>query len=244
MAERLDKQLGNTGRWSRKEAQALIRAGRVTVAGLPERDPGAKPAEGAPLCVDGDPIAAERFVYLMLHKPQGLISSTEDPREPTVLELLPPAYRRIGLFPVGRLDKDTEGLLLLCNDGALAHRLLSPRHHVDKCYYVQVEGDLRTEDVLAFEKGMLLRDGTLCRPAVLDILSPPSEALVTLREGKYHQVKRMLAACGKPVRYLKRLSMGSLHLDDSLQAGAFRSLTAEELGRLMEETVSFDNSAK
>lgn len=226
--ERLDKLLAATGRWSRKESKALLKAGRVRVDGRPPKGPEEKIPPEAVVTVDGHPILSEKYVYLMLHKPAGLISSTEDPREPTVLTLLPPHLRKIGLFPVGRLDKDTEGLLLLTNDGALAHRLLSPHKHVDKVYYAEVDGALDQTDQAAFTKGITLGDGTQCLPAELEILDQPDQCLVTLREGKYHQVKRMLASRGKPVRYLKRLSMGSLRLDPALPQGGWRPLTEEE----------------
>ena len=183
------------------------------------------------ITVAGETISLCRFTYVMLHKPAGVLTATEDRKQPTVLDLLPPELRRIGLAPVGRLDKDTEGLLLLTNDGALAHRLLSPKSHVDKVYYARVEGTLEPADTAAFAAGMTLGDGLCCLPAGLEILSP-GEALVTLREGKFHQVKRMLAARGAPVLYLKRLSMGPLTLDDSLAAGAYRLLRAEEISAL------------
>ena len=160
------------------------------------------------------------------------MSATEDPRQPTVLELLPEHLRRVGLFPAGRLDKDTEGLLLLTNDGPLAHRLLSPRHHVDKTYFVRVDGALDREDAEAFAAGMTLADGLACLPAGLELLDTPDTAIVTLREGKYHQIKRMLAARGKPVVYLKRLTMGPLSLDPALEKGEWRPLTAEELAAI------------
>ena len=163
----------------------------------------------------------------MLHKPAGVLSATEDSRQQTVLDLLPPELRRRGLSPVGRLDKDTEGLLLLTNDGALAHRLLAPRSHVDKVYYARVEGALEPADAAAFAAGMTLGNGLECLPAGLEILSP-GECLVTLREGKFHQVKRMLAARGKPVQYLKRVQMGNLTLDPALELGQFRFLTGDE----------------
>ena len=188
--------------------------------------------DGLDLRVDGEPVSGEKYVYLMLHKPAGLVSATDDPRQPTVLELLPPHLRRVGLFPAGRLDKDTEGLLLLTNDGGLAHRLLSPKKHVDKTYFVRVEGVLDEEDCAAFASGMVLGDGLECLPAGLERLEAPDEAIVTLREGKYHQIKRMLASRGKPVRYLKRLTMGPLQLDSGLQKGAWRPLTAEEMDLL------------
>ena len=226
--ERLDKLLAGTGKWSRREVKALVRQGLVRVDGRlaasaeDKLDPAA-----TVVTVAGETISLCRFTYVMLHKPAGVLTATEDRKQPTVLDLLPPELRRIGLAPVGRLDKDTEGLLLLTNDGALAHRLLAPRSHVDKVYYARVEGALEPADAVAFAAGMTLGDGLECLPAGLAILSP-GECLVTLREGKFHQVKRMLAARGKPVTYLKRLSMGPLRLDPELAPGTFRMLTAEE----------------
>ena len=232
--ERLDKILANTGRWSRKEARELVRAGRVAVDGAVVRAPEVKTDPAARFTVDGEDVSGEKLVYLMLHKPAGLVSATEDPRQPTVLELLPAHLRRVGLFPAGRLDKDTEGLLLLTNDGPLAHRLLSPRRHVDKTYFVRVDGALDGADAAAFAAGMTLDDGLECLPAGLEVLETPDTAIVTLREGKYHQIKRMLAQRGKPVLYLKRLTMGPLTLDPALEKGAWRPLTAEELADLRE----------
>ena len=170
----------------------------------------------------------------MLNKPAGYLSATEDGRGKTVLDLLAQELRRQGLFPVGRLDKDTEGLLLLTNEGGLAHDLLSPRHHVDKVYYARVAGHLTEEDCQAFAAGMTLNDGLVCQSAVLEILSAgeESEAHVTLREGKFHQVKRMLAYRGKPVLYLERVKMGNLTLDPDLPRGEYRFLTAEEVENL------------
>lgn len=230
--ERLDKILANTGRWSRKEVRELVRAGRVTVDGSTVRVPEEKYDPQARFAVDGQPVSGERLVYLMLHKPAGLVSATEDPRQATVLELLPEHLKRVGLFPAGRLDKDTEGLLLLTNDGTLAHRLLAPRRHVDKTYFVRVEGELDQEDAAAFAAGMTLGDGLVCMPAGLELLEERDSAIVTLREGKYHQIKRMLACRGKPVRYLKRLTMGPLTLDPALERGGWRSLTAQEVESL------------
>ena len=229
--ERLDKVLANTGRWSRKEVKELCRAGRVTVNGETAKKPELKVAEDALLAVDGVPLEIETTVWIMLHKPAGVVSATEDAREETVFSLLPEHYRRMGLFPVGRLDKDTEGLLLLTNDGDLAHRLLSPKKHVDKVYYVEVDGVLNEEDAAAFRAGMTLGDGTVCLPAQLKPLGE-NRGEVTLREGKYHQVKRMLAARGKPVRYLKRISFGPLTLDEKLQKGDWRPLSVKERSRL------------
>lgn len=230
--ERLDKALVSTGRWSRKEARELVKAGRVTVEGRVARKADEKIEEDALLAVDGESLTHSRPTYLMLHKPAGLLSATEDARQKTVLDLLPPHLQKLGLFPVGRLDKDTEGLLLLTDDGALAHELLAPRKHVDKVYFVRVEGELDDDDVQAFAGGLTLGDGTVCMPAGLRPLETPGEGLVTLREGKFHQVKRMLAQRGKPVTYLKRLSMGPLELDKALEKGAWRPLTDREIAML------------
>jgi len=230
--ERLDKLLAATGRWSRKEAKALIKSGRVLVDGQRPNGPEDKVPPEALLTLDGRPLAADRYTYLMLHKPPGVVSSTQDPRDPTVLTLLPPHLQKTGLFPVGRLDKDAEGLLLLTNDGPLAHRLLSPKKHVDKTYFVRVAGTLDEDDQAAFAAGMVLGDGLACLPAGLEALPAPGEGIVTLREGKYHQIKRMLAARGKPVVYLKRLTIGPLTLDESLPQGSWRPLTPEELAAL------------
>lgn len=227
--ERLDKLLAGTGKWSRREVKALVRQGLVRVDGRlaasaeDKLDPAA-----AIITVAGETISLCRFTYVMLHKPAGVLTATEDRKQPTILDLLPPELRRIGLAPVGRLDKDTEGLLLLTNDGELAHRLLSPKYHVDKRYLARVDGELSAADTEAFARGMTLGDGLECLPAGLEVL-PDRVCIVTLREGKFHQVKRMLAARGAPVLYLKRLSMGPLTLDDSLAAGAYRLLRAEEI---------------
>ena len=228
--ERLDKLLAATGRWSRREVKQLVRQGQVLVNGVPAASAEEKydPASAA-FTVCGQPLTLRRYTYVLLHKPAGVLTATEDRCQPTVLELLPPELRRIDLAPVGRLDKDTEGLLLLTNDGELTHRLLSPRYHVDKRYLARVDGDLSPADVSAF---MTLPDGLVCLPAGLELLPQPRTCIVTLREGKFHQVKRMLAACGAPVLYLKRLSMGPLTLPDDLPPGAYRLLTDEEISAL------------
>lgn len=227
--ERLDKLLAATGRWSRKEVKDLVRQGRVTVAGQKVQRPEEKYEAQADICVDGQPIACGRCTYLMMNKPAGLLSATEDKRQQTVLDLLPEQYQKQGLFPVGRLDKDTTGLLLLTNDGALAHRLLAPKSHVDKVYLAHVDGQVDEDDVQAFAQGMVLEDGLECLPAGLKPLEEGRSCLVTLREGKFHQVKRMLAHRGKPVEQLKRLSMGALQLDESLLPGQWRELTDREV---------------
>ena len=230
--ERMDKLLASTGRWSRKEVKELIRQGRVRVGDKPVLRPEEKYESWDDVRVDGEAVRCSPYVYVMMNKPAGLLSATEDHRQSTVLDLLDEPYRKQGLFPVGRLDKDTEGLLLLTNDGELAHRLLSPKRHVDKVYLAHVNGRVDQEDVQAFAQGMVLEDGLHCMPAGLQPLEDGSRCLVTLREGKFHQVKRMLAARGKPVEYLKRLSMGSLKLDETLSEGQWRELTQPEVDGL------------
>lgn len=226
--ERLDKIISATGKYSRREVKDLVRQGRVSINGVLAASPEQKidPAT-AELLVDGVSIGYERFTYLMLYKPAGVLSAVEDRHQKTVLDLLPQELQRRGLSPVGRLDKDTEGLLLLTNDGELTHRLLSPKYHVDKVYYARVDGCLEEKDVDAFAQGIVLSDFE-CLPAGLEILSE-NECLVTLHEGKFHQVKRMLASRGKPVIYLKRLRMGPLTLDKTLKPGEFRPLKDGEV---------------
>ncbi len=231
--ERIDKLLSATGRWSRKEVKELVRQGRVLADGRIVQKPEEK-ADPAAVCltVDGAEVDCAPFVYVMLYKPAGLLSATEDKSQPTVLDLLPPELKKRGLFPVGRLDKDTTGLLLLTDDGALAHKLLSPKKHVDKVYRAEVEGRVDGRDAAALAAGLVLGDGTVCLPAGLEPLEDGSACLVTLREGKYHQVKRMLAARGKPVRALHRLRMGPLTLDGGLKPGQWRFLTPRERAEL------------
>ena len=230
--ERLDKVLAATGRWSRREVKLLVKQGQVRVNGAAASSAEEKlDPETAAVTVGGQTVVLQKHTYIMLHKPAGVLSATEDSRQKTVLELLPPELRRRGLSPVGRLDKDTEGLLLLTDDGELAHRLLSPKYHVDKRYYAEVDGLLGPADADAFAKGMTLDDGLVCLPAGLELLDGGG-CIVTLQEGKFHQVKRMLAFRGAPVRYLKRLAMGPLALDPSLETGAFRELTAAEVSAL------------
>lgn len=231
--ERVDKLLASTGRWSRREVKSMIGQGRIkvgeTVVTRPEEkcDP-----QTASLFVDGEAVDCAQTVYVMLHKPAGVLSATEDQRQKTVLDLLPEHLQRRGLFPVGRLDKDTTGLLLLTDDGPLAHELLSPKKHVDKVYLAQVDGQVDEADREALAKGLVLEDGLHCLPADLEPLGDGRECRVTLREGKYHQVKRMLAARGKPVLALKRVSMGPLLLDPDLEAGQWRLLYPQEVAQL------------
>ena len=228
--ERLDKLLASTGRWSRREVKVLVKEGRVLVYGVPaaRAEDKADPAASR-IQVDGEEAVIRAYTYVMLNKPAGVLSATEDPRQETVLDLLSPELRRQGLSPVGRLDKDSEGLLLLTNDGELAHRLLSPKRHVDKVYRIRVDRPLGEADRAAFAAGIVLADGTACLPAKLEPLGEGLEALVTLHEGKFHQIKRMIASRSAAVCRLKRLSMGTLVLDASLKPGEFRLLTGEEV---------------
>lgn len=231
--DRIDKLLCSTGRWSRREVKDLVRQGRVAADGRTVLRPEEKAdPENVRLTVDGAEVICAPFVYVMLHKPAGVLSATEDRSQSTVLDLLPPELKRRGLFPVGRLDKDTTGLLLLTDDGPLAHGLLSPKKHVDKVYLARVEGRVDGADAAALAAGLTLGDGTVCLPAGLEPLGDGSACLVTLREGKYHQVKRMLAARGKPVLTLHRLRMGPLTLDEGLKPGKWRFLTPRERAEL------------
>ena len=233
--QRLDKIIASTGRFSRREVKDLIRHGRVWVDGAPacsaqdQVDP-----ETVAITINGEPMLYRRFTWVMLNKPAGYLSATEDGRGATVLDLLPQELQRQNLFPVGRLDKDTEGLLLLTNQGGLAHDLLSPKKHVDKEYYVRVDGRLTGADCEAVKAGLRLDDGLVCQPAELVILpeGAGSEAHITIREGKFHQIKRMMAYLGKPVTYLERVRMGNLTLDSALSRGNWRFLTAEEVNDL------------
>lgn len=223
MTERLDKLLSDSGLYSRSEARSLVRAGRVSVDGSPASSPERKYPRESDIRVDGEPLNCAKYRYFMLDKPAGFVCATEDRRLPTVLELLPEEYRGLGLFPVGRLDRDTTGLLLLTNDGDYAHRVISPKSKVEKCYLTETEGPVTPEDAAAFAAGLTLADGTRCLPARLEPLDGNS-CLVRVMEGKYHQVKRMLASRGKPVVRLRRLSIGALSLPASSQPGELREL--------------------
>jgi 16S rRNA pseudouridine516 synthase len=232
---RLDRWLANTGCGSRNEVKQLIKVGRVGLNGQVTRDAQTQVApELDRVTLDGELVIYQRYLYLMLHKPAGVISATEDRRERTVLDLIDPKYRDKGLFPVGRLDKDTEGLLLLTNHGALGHQLLSPKKHVVKNYLARVAGWVTEVDQAAFRTGIGLDDGYQTLPAELTILKAGeiSEVQVALREGKFHQIKRMFQALDKEVIYLKRFSMGPLVLDEQLGLGEYRELTAVEIAGL------------
>ena len=226
--ERLDKFLTAAGVGSRSQVKGILKACRVTVDGVTECDPGRKvdPATQA-ICLDGEKLTGGRTVVIMLNKPSGYITATEDRQERTVMELLPEEYLRQDVKPVGRLDKETEGLLLFTNDGDLLHRLISPKKEVPKVYYARHEGTADMEDVKAFSEGLLLRDGTRCLPARLEPLGA-GESLITVCEGKYHQVRRMMASRGMHVHYLERRMEGELTLGD-LPRGRIRELDPEEI---------------
>ena len=235
---RLDKFLVACAVGSRTEVKNLLKAGRVTVNDKKEKSAKLQiDEEREQIRFDGQVLEYEEFVYYMMNKPQGVISATEDNKHRTVLDLLDEYARAKEVFPVGRLDIDTHGLLLLTNDGQLAHALLSPKRHVDKTYLAQVEGIMNQEDVETFSKGIPLKDFT-CQPGKLEILSvdsdkDESQVRVTIAEGKFHQVKRMVAYCGKEVVDLQRLTMGTLILDENLKRGEWRRLTKEELENLL-----------
>lgn len=237
---RLDKFLADGGAGTRSEVKKMIQKGLVQINGTAAKGPEQKVDPLTDQVVLNGKVlgAAPEFVYYLLHKPAGYVSATEDVREKTVLELVPREKRR-NLFPVGRLDKDTEGLLLVTDDGALAHELLSPKNHVDKTYYALVDGRMTEEDGTSFSRGVDIGEKNLTLPARLEILSVKetqggwqSEILLTIREGKFHQVKRMVEAVGKRVTYLRRISMGPLTLPKDLKKGECRPLTAEEIRAL------------
>lgn len=232
---RLDKILAHMGKGSRREIKQIVKSKRVTVNGIV--------AQSADMHIrldhdrielDGEPVVYREYIYLMLHKPPGVLSATEDNYEKVVTDLLHKEHRMFSPFPVGRLDKDTEGLLLLTNDGILAHNLLSPKRHVNKTYFAKIDGLVTEKDIVSFAQGVILDDGYQTMPAKLVILKSgaQSEVELTIQEGKFHQVKRMFAAVGKYVTYLKRLSMGPLQLDHELALGSYRELLADEMEAL------------
>ncbi|MCK9857168.1 MULTISPECIES: pseudouridine synthase [Paenibacillus] len=237
---RIDKLLSHTGYGTRSEIKKLVKQGKVTVAGKVVKDSGQLvDPELDEVAFDGERVMYREVIYLMMNKPPGVISATEDRRERTVIDLLEPEDQLMDPFPVGRLDKDTVGLLLLTNDGQLAHELLSPRKHVPKTYEAVVQGDVGEEDQTQFKAGVTLDDGYVTMPSDLKILKKDggeggvtSVISLTIMEGKFHQVKRMFEAVGKKVVYLKRVSMGPLELDADLEEGTYRELTDEEIALL------------
>ena len=234
--ERLDKFLCDSGAGTRSQVKVILKSGAVTVDGVPVKDGSIKidPAK-AVVCLRGQTLGGKKRTVLMLHKPAGYVTATEDKNDPTVMELIPAEYRHLELKPVGRLDKATEGLLLFTNDGDLLHRLISPKKEVPKVYYARHEGCANEEDVAAFAAGLTLRDGTQCLPAKLEPMGA-GESRITVCEGKYHQVRRMMAARGMHVLYLERQAEGGLTLAD-LPRGSVRELTPEEIVFLTENLV-------
>ncbi len=229
--QRIDKILSNMGYGTRKEVKELIRGGLVKIDGIVARDPGQQTEAGSQeISVGGSRLFYKDFIYIMMNKPQGVISATEDSRERTVIDLLPDGFKVFDPFPVGRLDKDTEGLLLLTNDGQLAHRLLSPKKHVPKTYIAKVAGRVSEKDAEVFRGGVTLEDGYRTMASELEILERGNISLVevTIYEGKFHQDKRMFQAVGKEVIFLKRISMGELKLDETLEPGEYRELNEGE----------------
>lgn len=234
--ERLDKVLSNLGFGSRKEIKGIVKKKLVEVDGVIAKDSAMQlDPEKAVIKVDGELVKYRKYIYLLMNKPEGVVSATFDNHDETVIDLLDVDYQVFNPFPVGRLDKDTVGLLLLTNDGELNHRLIAPKYHVDKVYYAQINKSVNEEDIKAFEGGIVLDDGYECMPAKLEVISSDdngSEVYVTIQEGKFHQVKRMFQSRDKSVVYLRRIKFGSLVLDESLEEGQYRELTEEELSYL------------
>ena len=234
--ERLDKVLSNLGYGSRKEIKQAIRKGLIEVNGELVKDNGMQvDPENDRIVVNGEEIFYRKFIYLMMNKPDGVVSATTDTRDETVVDLLEIEHQVFNPFPVGRLDKDTVGLLLLTNDGELNHRLISPKWKVDKVYYAKIDKRVTESDIKKFQKGITLDDGYLCKEAKLEILNATdegSEVMITIQEGKYHQVKRMFEAVDKSVVYLRRVEFGTLKLDEELEEGEYRELTEEEINIL------------
>lgn len=235
--QRIDKILSNLGYGSRSEIKKYCKQGSVVVNGSEVSNPGTQvDTENDEILFNGEEVVYREYIYLMMNKPDGYVSATTDKYDPTVLDLIDISYLAFEPFPVGRLDKDTEGLLVLTNDGKLSHRVLSPKKHVPKTYYAKIDGVVTEEDVEAFVEGVVLDDGYKTMPSQLNILKSDDESEIelTIHEGKFHQVKRMFESVGKKVVYLKRLSMGNLKLDESLELGEYRELTDEEV-KMIEE---------
>ncbi|MBE6394761.1 MAG: rRNA pseudouridine synthase [Lentisphaerae bacterium] len=231
---RLDKFLSEASPYSRRDVRGLVKRGAVSVNGVSAKAPDMKVNENQDvICVNGEHIIYRKFIYLMMNKPQGYLSATEDDRDPVVIDLLPEEYRHFSPFPVGRLDKDTEGLLLLTNDGQFDHELMSPRKNLFKRYYAELDKPAVEEDITSFASGMEFKEFT-AKPARLEIdPDDPRKVFVEIAEGKYHQVKRMCERVGKTVIFLKRVAIGPLQLDGTLAAGQVRELTQEEYALLM-----------
>lgn len=238
---RLDKYLSSLGLGSRKDVKKMIKAGRIRVDGRDKISPetSVDPKRDR-IYADGALTEYREFVYIMLNKPKGYVSASEDKKHPAVTELVPEEFGHMGLFPAGRLDIDTEGLCLITNDGALAHRILSPKSHVPKTYIAELDGSVTESDIAAFERGVTLDDGYICKPAELEKIGNAG-ARIVIYEGKFHQIKRMFAARGIKVLGLKRVKMGGLCLDESLSPGEARELTGSELAQLENNKIGDGN---
>ena len=237
MMERLDKILSNSGYGSRKEIKNIVKRGTVKVDGIVVKDSAMNiDVLKSEISIGDDIVTYKKFIYLMMNKPPGVVSATFDNYDRAVIDLLKPEHATYSPFPVGRLDKDTVGLLILTNDGELNHKLISPKWHVDKVYYAKINKPIFGADVALFKDGVVLEDGYKCMPAVLDIIGTEdqgAEVKVTIQEGKFHQVKRMFKSLDKEVVFLKRINFGPLPLDNTIEEGSYRELTAEELDTLM-----------
>ena len=234
--ERIDKILSNLGHGTRKEVKALLKKGKVEVDGVIATDSAMKiDPDKAIIVVSGEEIKYRKFIYLIMNKPAGVVSATVDNHDETVIDLLDEQYHSFKPFPIGRLDKDTVGLLLITNDGELNHKLIAPKNHVDKVYYAEINKFIDSKDVATFKNGVVIDDGYKCMPAILEVLSANengSEVMVTIQEGKFHQVKRMFESVDKKVVFLRRISFGPLKLDEKLCEGQYRELSDEEINSL------------
>ena len=234
--ERIDKILSNLGHGTRKEVKALLKKGKVEVDGIIASDSAMKiDPDKAVIKVSGEEIKYRKYIYLIMNKPAGVVSATVDNHDETVIDLIDEEYHAFKPFPIGRLDKDTVGLLLITNDGELNHKLIAPKNHVDKVYYAEINKSIDAKDVDTFKKGVVIDDGYKCMPAILEVLNANengSEVMVTIQEGKFHQVKRMFESVDKKVVFLRRISFGPLKLDENLCEGQYRELSEEEINLL------------
>ncbi|MBU3146393.1 pseudouridine synthase [Clostridium sp. CF012] len=234
--ERIDKILSNLGHGTRKEVKGLLKKGKVEIDGIIASDSAMKiDPDKAVIKVSGEEINYRKYIYLIMNKPSGVVSATVDNHDETVIDLLDHEYHSFNPFPIGRLDKDTVGLLLITNDGELNHKLIAPKNHVDKVYYAEINKFIDEKDIATFKKGVVIDDGYKCMPAVLEVLNANengSEVMVTIQEGKFHQVKRMFESVDKKVVFLRRVSFGPLKLDENLQEGQYRELSEEEINSL------------
>jgi len=234
--ERIDKILSNLGHGTRKEVKALLKKGKVEIDGIIAKDSAMKiDPDKAVIKVSGEEINYRKFIYLIMNKPAGVVSATVDNHDETVIDLLDQEYHSFKPFPIGRLDKDTVGLLLITNDGELNHKLIAPKNHVDKVYYAEINKFIDAKDITTFKNGVVIDDGYKCMPAILEVLNANddgSEVMVTIQEGKFHQVKRMFESVDKKVVFLRRISFGPLKLDENLCEGQYRELSEEEINSL------------